>query len=52
MKQQLISIAAWINADPRRFRFLMLSVTSALTLLAVAAPDAVTVAGWAAGGSD
>lgn len=52
MKQHLFSIAAWINADPRRFRFLSLSVSTALAVLAVAAPGTITVAGWAAGGSD
>lgn len=52
MKKQFVSMAAWINADPRRFRFLTLSVTTLLALLAVVAPDSATLAGWAAGGSD
>lgn len=52
MKSRLISLAAWINTDPRRFRFISLSVASGLMLLAVVAPGTVAMAGWASGGSD
>ncbi len=52
MKTQLISFAAWMNADPRRFRFLSLSLMMGLTLVAVTSPGTVTTLGWAAGGSD
>lgn len=52
MKQHLISFASWMNADPRRFRFLSLSLAMALTLVTLVAPGGATAMGWAAGGSD
>ena len=52
MKQHLISFATWMNADPRRFRFLSLSVATALTLVTLAVPGGAATMGWAAGGSD
>lgn len=52
MKHQLVSFAAWMNTDPRRFRFLSLSVMLALSLVVVGSPGTVTTLGLAAGGSD
>lgn len=52
MKQHLISVASWMNADPRRFRFLSVSLTLALTLVTLAVPGGAATMGWAAGGSD
>ena len=52
MKYELLSFVNWINSDPRRVYFLMLLIAVMFVLVASAFPSSMTVAGWAAGGSD
>jgi hypothetical protein len=52
MKHQFISLAAWVNTDPRRVRVVTLSVAVGLMIVAAVVPGAVTFAGWISGGGD
>jgi len=52
MKHQLITMAAWINMDPRRVRLLIMTFIIFMLLLALALPASVSVAGLASGGGD
>jgi hypothetical protein len=52
MKHRLVSMATWINADPRRLQMIILTVAVTTMLLALVAPTIITTDGWASGGSD
>jgi low temperature requirement protein LtrA len=52
MKNHLILFSAWINTDPQRVRMILMTLVILMMLMAVLIPGAVTLAGWAPGGSD
>lgn len=52
MKHNLISLAAWVNVDPRRVRVVTLSFAVGMMVVAALVPGAAVFAGWASGGSD
>jgi hypothetical protein len=52
MKQRLVSLATWVNSDPRRFQMILLTVAVSMLVLAAVAPGLISTNGWASGGSD
>ena len=52
MKAHIYSMAAWVNADPRRAKALSVVALAALFVAAHLVPGAQAVAGPIGGGSD
>ena len=52
MKNHLISMAAWLNSDPRRVRMMILTFMLVLMLMALVMPTSISLAGWISGGGD
>jgi hypothetical protein len=51
MKSRLILFTTWLNADPRRIRFITLAIGLVVALVSLISPEAAALAGEATGGS-
>lgn len=52
MKQKLVNVALWFQADPQRVKIASVTLTAALALVALAIPGGAAFAGPVPGGSD